>query len=447
VPKLRLTREKIEALDVPAHGDRGATRQAIYYDTEQPGLAVRVTSGGSRVFIAEAWPSGRTVRVKLGRVSDLTLTQARMRAKVVTGEMAAGINPNAKKRIERARSITFGQALEEYIATRKAAKRLAARTEYDFRRLAYGARDRAGNHLFNGYLSPWRNTPLSHITTDMVLRRHAEILERSGAQANYSMRIVSTVYKFARAKHRADGAGEAPLGENPVKILGELKAWCHIERRSTLIHPHQLPAWFAAVRQLHSRSNYNFASVARIYFQFLVLTGLRRGEAARLRWADVDLQGRFFTVRDTKNGTDHMLPLSDYTVELLEERRRDAELEDLTPAQRGYVFPGGGREGYLVEPKKLVALVRESSGLMFTLHDLRRTFATIADSLEISSYALKRLLNHKQTDDDVTGGYIGRSSERLRAPMQKITDFILRAAGLRESAAVLPLREASAHHG
>lgn len=441
MPTLRLTREAIPALDVPAHGERGATRQAIYYDTEQPGLAVRVTSGASRVFIAEAWPNGRTVRVKLGRVCDLTLTQARSRAKVVLGDLARGVNPNAQRRVERARSITFAEALEEYLSTRKAARRVAARTEYDYRRLAYGARKGDGAHRFNGYLSPWRATPLSHITADMVARRHAEILESSGAQANYAMRLLSAVYNFARAKHRA-GAGEAPIGENPVKILGELKAWYRLERRSTRLQAHQLKAWFTAVRELRSRSNYNFAAVARALLQFLLLTGLRRGEASRLQWSDVDLTARLFTVRDTKNGTDHTLPLSDYALEILLERQRDAELEDLTPAQRRYVFPGGGRAGYLVEPKKLIARVREASGVSFTPHDLRRTFVSIAEELDIPAYALKRLLNHKMRND-VTAGYIVTDVERLRAPMQKITDYMLRAAGLRESAPVLALREAS----
>jgi integrase len=61
----------------------------------------------------------------------------------------------------------------------------------------------------------------------------------------------------------------------------------------------------------------------------------------------------------------------------------------------------------------------------FTLHDLRRTFATIADSLDLSAYALKRLLNHKM-GNDVTAGYIMRDVERLRKPMQQITNFLIK---------------------
>lgn len=64
----------------------------------------------------------------------------------------------------------------------------------------------------------------------------------------------------------------------------------------------------------------------------------------------------------------------------------------------------------------------------FTLHDLRRPFITIAESLDIPSYALKRLVNHKMAND-VTAGYIVAGVERLRQPMQNITDYILKCAG------------------
>jgi hypothetical protein len=66
---------------------------------------------------------------------------------------------------------------------------------------------------------------------------------------------------------------------------------------------------------------------------------------------------------------------------------------------------------------------------------LRRTFSTIAESIDIPAYAIKRLLNHKMKSD-VTAGYIVMDVERLREPMQKITDYILSAAGVRPKAKV-----------
>ncbi len=49
--------------------------------------------------------------------------------------------------------------------------------------------------------------------------------------------------------------------------------------------------------------------------------------------------------------------------------------------------------------------VAELAEVNFTVHDLRRTFITTVESLDIPAYALKRLLNHKM-NHDVTAGYI-----------------------------------------
>ena len=72
------------------------------------------------------------------------------------------------------------------------------------------------------------------------------------------------------------------------------------------------------------------------------------------------------------------------------------------------------------------------SGVTFTLHDLRRTFITAAERLDIPAYALKRLINHKDPND-VTEGYIIFDVERLRVPMQKITDFFMDQFGKEET--------------
>jgi hypothetical protein len=90
--------------------------------------------------------------------------------------------------------------------------------------------------------------------------------------------------------------------------------------------------------------------------------------------------------------------------------------------------------------------VMEESSVRFTIHDLRRTFITIAESLDISAYALKRLLNHKM-NNDITAGYIISDVERLRPPMQKITDHLLKCMGAIPSAEIIELATPTAKSG
>lgn len=131
----------------------------------------------------------------------------------------------------------------------------------------------------------------------------------------------------------------------------------------------------------------------------------------------IDLKSKTITLQDTKNHEIHTLPMSDFVYELMERRSRNKTSE--------FVFPAESKTGYIYEPKKAVNRVVELSGVSFTLHDLRRTFATIADSLDLPAYALKRLLNHKM-NNDVTAGYIMKDVERLRKPMQQVANFILK---------------------
>ena len=113
----------------------------------------------------------------------------------------------------------------------------------------------------------------------------------------------------------------------------------------------------------------------------------------------------------------NMLPVSDYLFTLLRERKQSAGASP-------WVFPGKGPAGHIVEPKKFSQRVTAASGVTFTLHDLRRTYITIAESLDIPHYALKRLLNHRSSAD-VTGGYIIINVDRLRGPVELISERIL----------------------
>ncbi|MEA2078735.1 MAG: tyrosine-type recombinase/integrase [Pseudomonadota bacterium] len=145
----------------------------------------------------------------------------------------------------------------------------------------------------------------------------------------------------------------------------------------------------------------------------------------------VDFGDCTFIIRETKNHQPHTLPMSDFLVDLLT-RRHEAR-------ESPFVFPSKSERGYLIEPRTAVERVASLSGVPFTLHDLRRTFITIAEGLDIPGYALKRLMNHKDPND-VTAGYIVNDVERLRGPMQRITDFLISAIQTDAESTPAPLK-------
>lgn len=98
-----------------------------------------------------------------------------------------------------------------------------------------------------------------------------------------------------------------------------------------------------------------------------------------------------------------------------------------------YLFPANNKSGHLKDHSKACKEVAADCKIEFSLHDLRRTFASIANNYitGMTQYTLKKLLNH--AEDDVTAGYIQFDPEQLRKPMQAIEDFILIKAGIKEA--------------
>jgi len=88
-------------------------------------------------------------------------------------------------------------------------------------------------------------------------------------------------------------------------------------RRRTFIEAHQLAPWFEAVNALREHPWGSAQQTVGDFLILLLLTGLRRNEAATLQWQSVDLKARLIRLPDTKNHDDHVLPLSDYLWELL----------------------------------------------------------------------------------------------------------------------------------
>ncbi|RRY19016.1 DUF4102 domain-containing protein [Brucella anthropi] len=381
MPNLRLTRRAID--DLP-HADSG---QVYYRDTLLTGFGLRVGTQ-SKVYYAEGQVNRRTRRVTIGRADVFSPEVARKKAMALLAEMAEGLDPNAEKRRETVVKLTLADAFDTFFAARPHLSPYSVRNYTRTAKL---------------YLKAWRKKPINEITRQMVLKKHQEISAENGkVTANNVMRHLRSVYNFAAATH-----DEFP--PNPVQILTQARAWHREQRRQTLVTALDLPMWWKAVM---AEPDYS-----RDFLLMALFTGMRRGELMALRWDNVDLKARTLHLPKTKNGDPLNLPLSTFLVELLAERSARA---DASP----YVFPGPGKDGHLVETKKFLLRVSTGSGVSFTLHDLRRTFITIAESLDVPYYALKRLLNHRATGD-VTGGYIVVNAERLRGPVELVATRIL----------------------
>ena len=395
--------------DIPAPIEHRVT----YHDTNVKGLSLRVSPTGRKTFVVRRKLNNRDTYSSVGHYPAMTISQARDMARQVHSLIDSGVNPKEIKRkaLDKKR-ITLSKVFDDYIQSR--GTNLKENTIKGYK------------SAFKNYLSDWGNKPLSEISRDMVEKRHRDITNGDGkfkespTRANTVMRHLRAYFNYAEGEYE-DSKGEPLFLHNPVSRISHIKAWNREKRKQTVIKSYNLKKWYEAVMELplHKSNNKtpNSSEVCRDLFIFILFTGLRRREATELKWENIDFQDNSLTIENTKNHETHSLPLTDFLLELLDRRKVDPN----SP----FIFQSTEPNKSLNDPKKQLEKVREISGVYFNLHDLRRTFITIAESLDFSQYALKKLLNHKD-QRDVTGGYIITDMERLREPMNRITAHIMK---------------------
>lgn len=140
-----------------------------------------------------------------------------------------------------------------------------------------------------------------------------------------------------------------------------------------------------------------------------------------MEWKNVFLDDHLFCLDDTKNGHGLELPITK-PLEAIFKRRAEYRVS-------GFVFGADNLHGRVMEPKKIIKKINERADVSFTLHDLRRTFCSVAETIGVGTYTLKRLLNHKTSRSDVTAGYTVLTAEELREPANKICKRLLEYGG------------------
>jgi integrase len=182
----------------------------------------------------------------------------------------------------------------------------------------------------------------------------------------------------------------------------------------------QLPKFYEAVHKLES-------AAARDYILLMLFTGMRRRETAGLRWDDVDLAQKMIRLpaEATKPKRALDLPMSTFVHDMLVARRAAGSAS-------AFVFPGPGSTGHITSADNAFDAIAEATGIEVSSHDMRRTFASVAED-EVSWLTLKVMLNHT-TKGDITMRYPQISAEQLRRAVQRVCDKTLALCGVQDIA-------------
>jgi len=329
--KQRLTDLGVKKLSLPLKG------QVTYWDETTPGFGVRC-SARSKSYVVMY---GVRRRLKtLGRYPDLSLADARRKAKYYLTTVAQVPDPDPE--------YDYETVVEEYL--RDCQARLRASTLEGYNVYLRGIR-------FSG--------PISAISQGEVILAIEQFTKKPSGQ-NYAFTTLKVFFNWAVLRQY--------LASNPL---------------SALKRPHRTKSRERILSDVELKTLLTYALGERGRFNdivsLLVLTGQRRGEIAGLLWSEIDGDRLVLPSARTKNKREHVLPLGPTAVELLND----------IDGGRFHVFglPDDDRpfNGWSKSQRRLL----RATGLdHFTLHDLRRTFATIHAKLGTAIHVTEKLLNH-----------------------------------------------------
>ena len=341
--EIRFTDERLKKLK-PETGKRRYVK-----DEEQPGLRLQITEKGVKTFQFQLWsPVHKKMLTRtLGKYGrgGIGIRTARDIAASLKADILAGVDIEQRAKDIRSQE-TFDDLFQSWLID---AKGRGKRTwETDERR-------------YQLYIEkPLGNRPISWFTRDRIRRWHIGLLGSAGQRKNTKLgahtpnrclALVSTIFNTQLPDHPNPTAGVKPFKEHS---------------RERFLQPDEMGRFFAALEDPVT------PEYLRDFVYIALFTGARRGNVGAMRWSDVSLELKTWSIRpdSSKNQEPMVIPLDDEVLKILQRRKK--------AATSVFVFPAkSGKTGYLQAPRKSYASLKKRAGTAdLTFHDLRRSMGS-----------------------------------------------------------------------
>jgi integrase len=338
--------------------------------------------------------------------SPWTPDKARKEAKRVLGLVADGKDPGAEKKEGRAQAAdTLGRVVHDYLKIAKKKQKPRSHSETE-------------RHLRINW-KPLHPISVFHIRRRQIAACLAEIeAERGAVTAARARAALSALFNWA-IREGIDLAANPVLGTNRP---AEPKS-----RERVLTDAELAEIWTACRDDDHGR-------IVRL----LLLTAQRRDEVGGMRRSEIERGRKIWTIPGsrTKNHREHMLPLPDAALALIEasllQTNRDFAFGD---GPRRIGDPQRGFSGWSKSKAALDARILDrrhesdpkAKSLPWRLHDLRRTAATVmADKLGVLPHIVETVLNHVSGHRAGVAGIYNRAryETEMRDALQRWADYV-----------------------
>ncbi|HDY8139571.1 TPA: integrase family protein [Vibrio vulnificus] len=375
-------------------------------DNSVIGLKVLVGKTGNRRFLlryssknflrAHDKPS-RKASISLGRFPDLSVEEARAKARKLKVQIADGIDP----KIERdSRSMvvipdvyTFFH--ETYLLWAKTRKKSWRDDETRFLRC-----------------KPIYKIPMDKQTAHAIMKLQSHLAMESYKGKPYSVATNN-------------------------RVIAVVKGLCSLSAKiwNTTNHATKvslLPENGARERFLNIEETALLIKVARTYYckvkgnliAMLWLSGCRISELLERTWDDVSFEDRTLFIKTTKNKKSHQIYLSDLMLELL------LELRELKQPGNPYVFPGNRQGTHISPPRKALKLILERAGIEpdgVVFHTARHSAASnLLNHSGLDVTSVQRVLNHSDICSTLSYRHFDRTA--LERGANALSDMVMKAS-------------------
>lgn len=340
------------------------------------GLLLRVSKTGARSWILRTMIGNHRRDIGLGGYPDVTLTQARERARETKDQIWKGVDPiEARKSAHNALQAqyetrkTFAQVWSEFF--KKKAQELSAKNQ------------RHWQASIENYALPVIG---STVVADLEMRHIKAVLDPIWTEKTMLAKKLrgrlETVLSFATVHGYRTGDNPARWGDNLKEVL-PAPSKVHKVSHFRALPVEEAPGF---VEELRKREG-----IAARAVEFCILTVARSGEVRGARWDEIDMNRKRWTIpaERMKMDRDHVVPLTDAALDVLGKMPRDNEL--IFPAPRG---------GMLSDMSMLAVIKRMGFKDKTTIHGFRSTFKDWAtEETDVQDFVSEMALAHSVGDE------------------------------------------------
>jgi integrase len=345
------------------------------FDSGADGLALRITDRGTKTWnVCYHFPNAQGElkhhRLTLGQWPAVGLAPAREEARRIKAEVRSRIDPKASRAAAQVAAKVEAQAqsrksfralAESYIALECPSLRRGSEVEAIIRRELLPPWD-------DRHTGDFRRSDLTELTDRLIMT--------GTPMAAYRVYQTATrIFNWALNRGDIEASPFAAM-RSPVQK----------EPRDRALKDNEIKAIWPVLTEL----GYPFGAIQRL----LLLLGQRRSEVAEMKWPEVDFDKREWTIpaSRSKSKREHIVPLPDATIEILENLPRFAGGSYIFTTTNGEKPVSGFSKVKILTDQMLHD--RANPIADWRVHDLRRTCRTGMARLGVPEIVSERILNH-----------------------------------------------------